>query len=156
MCERLSPISPKSLANAPKVFGMVPQRLWDGKCYTIQHHVLYHRASYYKPYCTKVYYWQRQKKFPPDAVLFTSGGSSIFITREFQRYRGQKKTPDNVSVFHTRVSGSWRYTVGVLIPGCGGVDGIPWILPWIFGQMYYAGRMRFAPTFIYLYIRTGV
>ena len=30
-------------------------------------------------------------KFPPDAVLFTSGGSSIFITRKFQRYRGQKK-----------------------------------------------------------------
>ena len=34
-------------------------------------------------------------KFPPDAVLSTSGGSSIFITRKFQRHRGQKKTPYN-------------------------------------------------------------
>ena len=41
-------------------------------------------------------------KIPPDAVLFTSGGSSIFITREFQRHRGQKKTPDNVNVFSHR------------------------------------------------------
>ena len=55
MCESLSPIPPKTLANAPKDFGMVPQRLWDGKCYTIQHHILYHRASYNQAYCKKIY-----------------------------------------------------------------------------------------------------
>ena len=38
-------------------------------------------------------------KFPPDAVLFTSGGSSIFITREISTASGAEKTPYNVSVF---------------------------------------------------------
>ena len=54
------------------------------------------RAKYGKiPDICKHY---KATKFPLDAVLSTSGGNSIYITREFQRHR-EGETTDNDSVF---------------------------------------------------------
>ena len=47
------------------------------------------------------YLSSKKIKFPPDAVLSTSGGSSIFITREFQRHRDRKK-PNFLSVCYRK------------------------------------------------------
>jgi hypothetical protein len=57
------------------------------------------RAKYGKiPDICKHY---KKTKFPPDTVLSTSGGSSIFITREFQRHRDRKK-PNFLSVCYRK------------------------------------------------------
>ena len=75
-----------------------------------------------------------------------------------KKYNGNNKT----TVFlHTRVSSSRWYTIICFIPGCETFYGIPLILPLFFGTnaLYWAntilGRMRFAPTIIRPYIRTG-
>ena len=117
MCESLSPIPPKTLANAPKDFGMVPQRLWDGTPKTLGWQMLYHTAPYIIPssivqssilqenlllikaknYITMRFYLHR------DGVIFSSRCKSVYIS--------MGKTSNNDGVF--------------FIPGFHLHDGIP-------------------------------
>ena len=110
-------------------------------------------------------------KFPPDAVLSTSGGSSIFITRKFQRHRGQKKTPDNVSVFshpsfrfvtvyrrrvNTQLWRSWRYTMNFAMNIWANVlCRANAIRPYIYLPIYPYRRIAYAQYIIYTLNKTN-
>ena len=65
-----------------------------------------------------------------------------FILRGNFNGIGMGKQPIMTAFFHTRVSSSRRYTVGVFTPGCGGIDGIPWIFHYNIGIEYTEVRSR--------------
>ena len=65
-----------------------------------------------------------------------------FISRGNFNGIGMGKQPIMTAFFHTRVSSSRRYTIGVFTPGCGGADGIPWIFHYNIGIEYTAPLYR--------------
>ena len=134
----------KSFANAAKVFRKVFQRLSLILRKSLEWQMLHHRASYIIPYSIMYYTFEHRtinhiaRKFIADkGDKIISRGSFIYIGREFNFHHegistasGWRNIRQWQCFFHTRVSVSQRYIAVVFTPGCGGVDGIPWIFPY--------------------------